>query len=110
MPDGFTLPEWVARMDVVVIVHLAIALSALELLGRLTHAVRRGHLPVAWGQVLHVGAGLCLMFALREALTESRPAWLLLWLSASGAAHVADIAWRRHAALQAKTSEPVRPS
>lgn len=95
MPDWPHLPSWIAQIDVLALVHLAIGLSLLELAGRLVHAWRRGQPGLAWGAAFHLGAGLCLMGALREALTDNRPLGLLLWLSAAGIAHLADTLWRR---------------
>jgi hypothetical protein len=113
MPDWMNPERWVAQIglaQVVYVVNLAMALSALELAGRLLHGWRRGRAGASWGPVLHVGAGLCLMFALREALTAQRPLWLLLWLSASGAAHLGDIVWRRLHQAQAAPADHIRPS
>ena len=43
------------------------------------------------------------MLALREALMEARAVWLLVWLSASGAAHLGDIFWHRRRAARPHT-------
>ena len=113
MPNWMNPAHWTAQIGlahVVYVVNLAMALSALELAGRLVHGWRSGQASASWGPALHVGAGLCLMFALREALTGQRPLWLLLWLSASGAAHLGDIVWRRLHKAQATPAGHIRPS
>lgn len=113
MPDWMNPEQWMAQVgltQVVYVVNLAIALSALELIGRLAHGWRSDQVGASCGPALHVGAGLCLMLALREALTAQRPLWLLLWLSASGAAHLGDIAWRRVHKAQAAPAHHIRPS
>ncbi|MDP3521679.1 MAG: hypothetical protein Q8S02_13750 [Hydrogenophaga sp.] len=113
MPDWMNPEHWMAQVGlthVAYVVNLAMALSALELIGRLAHGWRSGQVGASWGSALHVGAGLCLMLALREALTAQRPLWLLLWLSASGAAHLGDIAWRRLHKAQATPAHHIRPS
>lgn len=113
MADWFDIQWWMAQIGVAQVlwlVHLAMALSVMELAARLWLGWRHGWPASAWGQVLHVGAGLWLMMAIREALTDSRPVWLLLWLSAAGATHLADIVWRRLHTLQAPSSDQIRPS
>lgn len=117
MADGLDIQRWLAQIgttQVLQLVHLAMALSVLELVSRPLYGWRRGETANGWGQVLHVGAGLWLMMALREALTANRPMWLLLWLSAAGATHVADIVWRRlhpsPAPAPAKSAHHIKPS
>ena len=98
MTDGPLLLPWLTPQTVQWVLHLAMALSALELLWRVAACGRRGHWHAAWGHAWHLGAGLCLMAALLAALTGRDPLWLLLWLSASGVAHLADVWWARRAA------------
>ena len=97
------MPGWLAQIDLVMVVHVAIALSLLELVGRWLYAARQGRAAACLGALLHLGAGLCLMLALREALMDARVAWVLVWLSASGAAHLGDIVWHRRPAARATT-------
>lgn len=97
------MPGWPEQIDLVLVVHVAIALSLLELAGRWLYAVRQGRDAACLGALLHLGAGLCLMLALREALVDTRPAWVLGWLSASGVAHLGDILWHRRRAARPHT-------
>ena len=78
-------------------VDLAIAITVMEgiLLAAYHRATGRG---VATKQVvLNVLSGLCLMLALRFALTGSAWLWVALSLSASGVIHALDMAsrWQR---------------
>lgn len=95
-------PSWLTHIDLVLVVHIAIALSLLEFGGRFIYATMQGRTAACLGTLLHLGAGLCLMFALREALLDTRAASVLGWLSASGAAHLGDIVWHRRQAARAK--------
>lgn len=98
------MPDWLAQIDLVMVVHVAMGLSLLELAGRWLHAARQGRATACVGALLHLGAGLCLMLALREALMGARVAWVLMWLSASGAAHLGDIVWHRRQAARPPTA------
>lgn len=95
MPNWFNPPGWLDATALLWVVHLAIALSLMELLVRLVMALRQGRVGAPAGQLLHLCAGLCLMLALREALSLNRPWWVLVWLSAAGAAHLGDSLWQR---------------
>ena len=72
-------------------VHVAMAWCVVEMALRWARR-DTGHPRSAW-RLLHPAAGLCLMGALREALTSGQPIWLLAWMTAAGAAHVADLIW-----------------
>lgn len=76
------------------IVDVALAITAVELIILLV--LRRQAARVARFAVLaNVGAGLCLMLAVRAALVGAAWPWLAACLAAAGAAHVADLALRR---------------
>ena len=59
------------------------------------HLTKRGLAPKDY--FLNLGAGLCLMLALRSALASAGWAWMVLCLMAAGLAHGADLwtRWRR---------------
>ena len=52
----------------------------------------RGLTPAAVAALL--APGICLMLALRAALTESWPGWIGYWLAAAFAAHLVDLRQR----------------
>ena len=59
---------------------------------------KRGLAPQDY--LLNLGAGLCLMLALRSVLAEAGWAWMVLCLMAAGIAHGADL-WMRWKRSQA---------
>lgn len=70
---------------------------ALVLIEWLAFAVwhRRTGQGLSGGKLLpNLAAGLCLMLALRSALTDASWLWVALFVALSGAAHVADL-WCR---------------
>ena len=78
-------------------VDLAIAITVIEgvVLAVYHRVTGRGVAPKQY--VLNVLSGLCLMLALRFALTDSDRLWVALSLSASGVIHALDMTtrWRR---------------
>ena len=56
------------------------------------HQTKRGLTPRDY--LLNVVSGLCLMLALRCAISSAAWYFMSLWLMAAGLAHVTDIAWR----------------
>lgn len=83
------------------IVDLIIGLIVLEALALpLLHRRTGSGLPFAELAGLLV-PGLCLLFALRGALTGAHWAWLALWLLAAFVAHLADLRrrWRRRGSV-----------
>jgi hypothetical protein len=80
--------------DAVLLVDLVLAVTAIEAiaLAAYHHASRRG---VALPDVLaNLAAGVCLLLALRGALSGAAWAWIAFWLAAAGIAHTLDL-WRR---------------
>lgn len=88
MIDGLSSGQLI---DIVIAVTL-LECAALILYHRLT---KRGLAPRDY--LLNLAAGLCLMLALRSALSETGWLWMVLCLMAAGLAHVTDlwIRWRR---------------
>jgi hypothetical protein len=76
------------------LIDLVIGLTLLEALGLWAWHRRsgRGVAPAEWA--LNLLSGLCLMFAVRGALTAAPWFWIALGLIAAGAVHGADL-WRR---------------
>jgi hypothetical protein len=75
------------------IVSVALGLVLVEILALGGWFLRtgRGFAPTAL--LVKLAPGVCLMLALAVALRGSGHAWLALWLTAAGAAHVLDL-WR----------------
>jgi hypothetical protein len=79
------------------IIDVIIAMMAAEALLLYLHAARTGRGLAPPDIALNLLAGASLMLAVRAALVGAAPVWILLCLSASLVAHVADVArrWRR---------------
>jgi hypothetical protein len=76
------------------LVDLVIVLSLLETVFLLVHHRLTGR-GIAPSQFLaNMVSGLCLMLALRAALTQSAWTWVALPLAAAGIVHASDL-WRR---------------
>lgn len=79
-----------------------IAITLLEVAALLGyhHQTKRGLAPRDY--LLNVASGLCLMLALRCAISGTVWYFISLWLMAAGLAHVTDIGWR----LQQRAKSP----
>lgn len=86
-----SIPGNAHLMDLVLLITLLEAL----LLAAYHRWTGRGLAPADY--LLNMLAGLCLMLALRCALTDAPRHWLLLFLMASGVAHGSDLTlrWRQ---------------
>ena len=71
---------------------IAVTLMECALLIFYHHVTKRGLAPKDY--LLNLGAGLCLMLALRSALASTGWLWMVLCLVAAGLAHGADL-WTR---------------
>ena len=82
---------WVSSSGLVDVV---IAITFVEVGGLLLYRykTKRGLRPRDY--LLNVLSGLCLMLALRSALTGAAWFYICIWLATAGAAHVTDIALR----------------
>ena len=85
------LQHWVlggGLVDAIIVITLleAAALAAYH------HQTKRGLKPRDF--LLNMTSGLCLMLALRCALSSSAWQFVALWLTAAGLAHVADLVFR----------------
>ena len=78
-------------------VDLAIAITVIEAMALAAYHQRTGRGLAPKQYVLNVISGLCLMLALRFALTGSTWLWVALSLSTSGVIHALDMAsrWQR---------------
>jgi hypothetical protein len=76
------------------LVDIAILITLLEGLALALYFVltRKGIEPINFA--LNLLAGLCLMVALRNALTSSGWIWIALWLFLGGLAHWAEVVFR----------------
>ena len=85
--------DWLSPLGLITIV---IGFTVLEGLGLWLYRLRTGKGVAARDFVANWVSGLCLMFALRSALTDAGWAWVALWLLASGLAHASDLRshWR----------------
>lgn len=76
-------------------VDIALVFLGLEFLYLLWAAPPSRRRPVAFNLVLALGPGVCLMIALRCALTQTGLLWVAFWLMLSLPLHIADIVRRR---------------
>ena len=76
------------------LIDIVIAVTLIECTALLVfyQVKKRGLAPGDY--LLNLVSGLCLMLALRCALTDSAWTWIAFWLMASGLAHGTDL-WRR---------------
>ena len=77
------------------IVDAAIAITVVELVVLFVRRRRHGRAQTTLALLANVGAGLCLMFAVRVALAGAAWPWLAACLAAAGAAHAVDLRLRR---------------
>ncbi len=85
------MAEWILGGRLIDLIVLAV-LVEWAVLGILHHRTGRG---LSWWQLLpNLAAGLCLMLALRAALTSAGWIWIAFLLALSGLAHVADLRGR----------------
>ena len=87
------LAAWLARGHVV---DVAIAVIVAEAFALLAYRRLTGRGPAAREYLVHLGAGLALMLALRAALSGLAWPWLALALLLAGAAHFVDLRLRLH--------------
>jgi hypothetical protein len=76
-------------------VDIALAFIAIEFAYLLIGGSRKAKLSKALELVLALGPGVCIMLALRCALTEVGSIWIALWLAASLPLHLADVVRRK---------------
>ncbi len=87
------MPDWIASGRIVDVV-IAVTIVEAVMLIALHRRTGRGLAPA---DVLGtLAAGLCLMLALRAALTGAAWGWIVLWIALSGVFHAIDMArrWR----------------
>ena len=79
------------------LIDIVIAVTLIECVALIFyhHLTKRGLAPKDY--LLNLGAGLCLMLALRSALADAGWMWMVLCLMAAGLAHGTDLwsRWRR---------------
>jgi hypothetical protein len=85
------LSDWLSPQGLITIV---IGVALLEGVVLCLYRVRTGKGVAAKDFVANWVSGLCLMFALRSALTDAWWVWVALWLLASGLVHGGDL-WSR---------------
>jgi hypothetical protein len=83
--------DWLSPQGLVTIV---IGFTLLEGVALWLYRARTGKGVAARDFVANWLSGLCLMFALRSALTDTWWVWVALWLLASGLIHASDL-WSR---------------
>ena len=76
------------------IVDLILAVMALEAIALIAWRRLRGHGPGAVGLLVNLGAGACLLLALRACLVGAGWPWIALWLALAFCAHAGDL-WIR---------------
>lgn len=76
------------------IVDVILVVLALEVMGLLILRRRTGHPVHAVALLAAALPGVCLLLALRAALTGAEPWWIALWLAASFPAHLLDLRLR----------------
>ncbi len=98
------LQQWVLSGG---LVDTIIGITLLETAALLAyhHQTKRGLAPRDY--LLNVASGLCLMLALRCALSGAAWYFVSVWLMAAGLAHVADIALRLQQSAQ--TQQGIKP-
>ena len=77
------------------LVDAAIAITVVELIVLFVRHRRAGRHREARALLANVGAGLCLMLAVRAALAGAAWPWLAACLAGAGAAHAVDLELRR---------------
>lgn len=83
--------DWLSPQGLITIV---IGFTLLEGVALWLYRARTGKGVAAKDFVANWASGLCLMFALRSALTDAWWVWVALWLLASGLIHASDL-WSR---------------
>jgi hypothetical protein len=93
-------------------VELIIGLAVLEGLLLAAYRVKTGRGIAPRALLTNLAAGICLLFALRGALTGAGWPILALWLSAALVAHLADLAlrWPSHGMVKRGCNPNVTPS
>jgi hypothetical protein len=91
------------------LVELIVLLMLLEAGLLLLWRWRSGGGVPATGSVAMIAAGICLMLALRAALTGADPGRIARWLSLALVAHVFDVAtrWQRPSRGRLRSRQPV---
>lgn len=76
-------------------VDIALGFIVLEFAFLFSRAPKEGRSKTALNLVLALGPGVCLMLAVRCALTQTGAIWVAFWLAMSLPLHIADIARRK---------------
>lgn len=76
-------------------VDMALVFIAIEFAYLLIGGGRKARLSKAFELMLALGPGVCIMLALRCALTGTSVIWIALWLTASLPLHLADVVRRK---------------
>jgi hypothetical protein len=76
-------------------VDIALGFIALEFTVLFLRAPNESRSKTAFNLVLALGPGVCLMLALRCALTQAHVVWVAFWLAMSLPLHIADIVRRK---------------
>ncbi|MBY0469136.1 MAG: hypothetical protein K2Q07_09190 [Burkholderiaceae bacterium] len=85
------MSDWLSPQGLITVV---IGFTLLEGMALWMYRWRTGKGVAARDFVANWMSGLCLMFALRSALTGTWWAWVALWLLAAGLIHASDV-WSR---------------
>lgn len=81
------------------IVELILAVMLLEAIALMAWRRRRGRGPGRVGVLVNLGAGACLVLALRACLVGAGWPWIALWLALAFCAHAGDL-WIRLRAVR----------
>ena len=76
-------------------VDIVLAVIAVEWLAIVVSAPARGRAGASLSALLALAPGVCLLLALRAALTDSAWYWIPFWVTASFPFHLADLWGRR---------------